>query len=82
MILASLPRATFPEERMAVVLIGTNIHTGHPTEVGLFEDLDAARWHVHRALKQDVVFSLWTPDMNGTIKAASITGLSMPPRVA
>lgn len=63
-----------------IVLLGTNRQTGQVAEVGLYESIDAARYHAHKN-SGHVLYSVWTPGLNDTIKAASITGLSLPPEV-
>lgn len=61
-----------------IVLIGTNRETGSVVEVGLYDDIEAARFHVHKNCGP-TLYSVWTPEKNSTIKAASVTGLSLPP---
>jgi hypothetical protein len=48
-------------------------------EVGLFDNMDDAKWHAHKNSRAETLYSVWTPEVGGTIKAASITGLSLPP---
>lgn len=62
-----------------IVMIETNRVTGRVEGVGLFSDLDKARYHAFRHLGQATLFSVWTPNMDSVIPAPSITGLSMPP---
>ena len=60
-----------------IVLICTNAN-GDVIEVGLFDDVEAARPHVARNAGRNRVFSVWTPRRNHVIEAAAVRGLSMP----
>lgn len=63
-----------------IILICTNRDSGKLVEVGLFDDMDKAHWHATKNLRAGFLYSVWTPELNGVIRAASITGLSLPPR--
>ena len=62
-----------------IVLICTNRDSSRLMEVGLFDNMDDAKWHAHKNSRAETLYSVWTPEVGGTIKAASITGLSLPP---
>lgn len=62
-----------------IVLLGINRDSGNVAEVGLFSDMDSARDHIFKCRGGHILWSVWTPRVGDTIKAASITGLSLPP---
>lgn len=65
---------------MPVVLIGTNRTSGKIVEVGLYDDTESARPYVGRNGGRDVLYSVWTPEMNDTMQAPSVVGFSLPPQ--
>lgn len=59
-----------------VVLISTDTKSGKLTGVGLYEDIEMARYEVSRKATPDNTFSLWTPSMNSLLPHPACIGLT------
>jgi len=62
-----------------IVLIGVNCDNGKVVEVGLYDDVEAARPYVAKNGGRRILYSVWTPEQNETMSTPAITGLSLPP---